>query len=313
MAVVQLVERKRAGRRASVRAATRRRRPGAKLGLVFTLPAVAGLILFQYYPMALAAIESLQAFNPFTHEATGFIGTANYVEIFSDPQFRTALLNTVLYIVLMVAVEIPIALVLANLINQRLPTSAVLRTAVIAALAASETVAILVWNQLYNPGSGLFNAILNTIGIPSQGFTTSTVQALPALVLISVWKDIGLPTLIFLAGLQAVPEELYEAAALDGAGELRQFISITVPLLRRSTAVAVFMSTVAGSRIFTSIFLVTQGGPEDRTTNLIYYAYQHGFQFSAFGAASAATVCMLGVLAFITIVQFVILGERKGP
>ena len=115
-----------------------------------------------------------------------------------------------------------------------------------------------------------------------------------------MWKDLGLPTLIFLAGLRTIPTEIYEAAALDGATGPRQFWHITVPLLHRSTAVAVFMATVTGSRIFTSILLITQGGPGNSTRNLIFYSYQQGYQYSSYVLAYAATVCILLVLGLIS-------------
>lgn len=281
--------------------------PYFKYALV--LPAIAGILLFQYIPMGEAIVGSLQHFNPFTHAAEGFAGLGNYSDLFSDPQFRQATINTLIYVVAAIVFEVPLGLILAILINRRLPGSRPLRLAVIASLAASETVAILVWNQMYNSPDGLLNGVLSAIGLPTQQFVNSPKEALLSLVAISVWKDVGLPTLIFLAGLQTVPEEVYEAASLDGAGPLRQFWSLTVPLMKRSTAVAMFIATVSGSRVFTSILLITQGGPKDSTRNLIYYSYQQGFQYSAYGAAYAATVCMLLLLAIITFAQLFVLRE----
>ncbi|WP_427892884.1 carbohydrate ABC transporter permease [Kribbella sp. GL6] len=288
----------------------RLRRRDHRFAYWIILPAVAGLVLFQYYPMLQALAGSFQSFNPFTHAAGGFVGLDNYHALFADPQFRRAVVNSLLYIVAMIVVEVPLGMLLAQLINRRIAGSAVLRTTVIAALAASETVAILIWNQMFSPNSGVLNALLNAVGLPSQPFTTSPHQALLSLVAISVWKDLGLPTLIFLAGLQSVPTEVYEAASLDGASERRTFLSITVPLLRRSTAVAVFMATVTGSRVFTSILLITQGGPNDSTRNLIYYSYQQGFQYSAYGTAYAATICMLVLLGLVTAAQLFFLREK---
>jgi ABC-type sugar transport system permease subunit len=138
------------------------------------------------------------------------------------------------------------------------------------------------------------------VGVPSQPFLTGTGQALAAVVAMSVWKNLGLPVLIFLAGLQNVPEELLEAAALDGAGGGRRYLHVTLPALRPYLGVAVFVSTVAATRIFTPILLMTQGGPDNATTNLTYYAYQQAFEFSSYGVAAAATVCTLGLLGVIT-------------
>lgn len=274
------------------------------------LPALAGLALFQYYPIVIAAIQSTQSFNPFTHAARGYVGLHNYAALFSDPQFQAALLNTVLYIALTLLIEVPVALALAVLINSRLPGRAPLRIAVVAGLAASETVAVLVWNQMYDPTHGLFNAVLHALGVANQPFLTGASQALLAIVVMSAWKNLGLSVLIFLAGLQNVAPELEEAAALDGAGAVRQFWHIALPALRRYVAVAAFVSTIAGTRIFTPIILMTQGGPTDHTSNLIYYTYQQAFQYSSYGAAAAATICMLVLLALVTLAQSFALRER---
>lgn len=287
-----------------------RRGRGMSVGPLMILPAVAGLAIFQYYPIVVAAIESLQSFNPFTHEARGFVGLHNYATLLDDPQFRAAAFNTVLYIVLTLLVELPAALALAQLIDSRLPARAALRIAVIAGLAASETVAVLVWNQLYDPTHGLFNAVLHAVGAGNQPFLTGPGQALPAIVLMSSWKNLGLLVLIFLAGLQNVPAELEEAAKLDGAGGVRRYWHVTLPALRRYIAVGLFVSTIAGSRIFTPVILMTQGGPKDSTTNLTYYTYQQAFQYSSYGVAAASTMCMLLLLAVVTLIQGLVLRER---
>lgn len=281
------------------------------VGVAMLLPALAGFVVFQALPIGTALQQSLQSFNPFTHAANGYVWFDNYRQMVADPHFSAALRNTVLYIVLVVGIEIPVGLCLAELINRRLFGSTLVKLAIVATMATSETVAILIWNQIYEPEHGLLNAFLNTVGIPSQPLLSSSAQALPALVLMTVWKDIGLPTLIFLAGLQSCSPEMREAARLDGAGELRLFWSITIPQLRRSMLVAGFMATIAGSRVFTPIILGTQGGPGQSTSNLIYYAYQNGFQYSNYGIASAATMTMLAILALITAGQGLLLRDKQ--
>ncbi|WP_432826258.1 carbohydrate ABC transporter permease [Dactylosporangium sp. CA-092794] len=278
-------------------------------GWLLITPLFAGLGLFQFYPIAVAGLQSLQSFNPFTGASNGYVGLHNYSALFADPQFVAALRNTILYIVLTLVVEIPLALFLAQLIHARLPARGLLRFMVIAGLAASETVAILVWNQLYDPTHGLFNALLRAVGLGAQPFLTSPSQALAGIVVMSAWKNVGLAVLIFLAGLQNVPQELDEAANLDGAGPVRRFRHITLPMLRRYLLVALFVSTVSGTRIFTPIILMTQGGPKNSTTNLTYYAYQQAFQYSSYGVAAATTVCMLVLIAAVTLIQGIVLRE----
>ena len=175
------------------------------------------------------------------------------------------------------------ALLLAVAINRRLPGSDLVRIAVLATLAASETVSVLVWNQMYEPSEGLLNGILRAVSLPAQGFVSSSHEALVSIVLMTAWKNIGLPTVIFLAGLQNIPKDVVEASSLDGAGAVKRFCFITLPLLRRSTLVVFFVATVAGSRVFTPLILMTQGGPNNSTNNLIYYAYQQAFSYSSYG------------------------------
>ena len=210
-----------------------------------------------------------------------------------------------------IVVEIPLAIGLAQLINSRLPGTGLLRITVIAALAASETVAVLVWNRLYDPTHGLFNSVLHLAGISSQPFLTSASQALPSIVLMSVWKNAGLAVLIFLAGLQNVPAELHEAASIDGAGPFRRFGRITWPFLRRYVVVALFVSTISATRVFTPVILMTQGGPDNGTTNLTYYTYQQAFEFSQYGIADAATVVLIAILSVVTLMQALALRDRR--
>lgn len=275
------------------------------------LPATVTLALFQFLPLITAALNSLQSFSPFDQSSTGWVWLDNYAELFADPTFRFALLNTFLYIVLLVGLTIPLALALAVLLDKRLPGSTWARNAIIGALAASEAVTALIWNQMYEPSTGLFNAILNAVHLPTQPFLTGSNQALISIVVMSVWKDVGLPMLIFLAGLQAIPRELPEAAELDGADERQIFWSITLPLLRPSIIVALFMMTITATRMFTPILITTQGGPQGATTNLALYSYLLGFEFQSPGTASASVVCMLVVLALVTAGQSFLLRDEK--
>ncbi|OKI51509.1 carbohydrate ABC transporter permease [Micromonospora sp. CB01531] len=274
------------------------------------LPAIVGIALFQYYPVIVAAVHSLQSFDPFTNEAVGFTGLDNYSRMFTNEGFQSALRNTVLYVMSSMLIEIPLSLALAVFIDQHLPGTRFVRVSVIATLAASETVAAIVWAQMYNPDQGLFNGLLSVLGVPPQDFLNSGSEALISVVLMSSWKNIGIPTLIFLTGLQAIPRDYYEAAAIDGASGFRQFRSITLPLLRGSGTVVVFMATLQSARIFVPIVLMTQGGPDGATRNLVFYSYEQTFQFNSRGVGSAAAIFMLLFLGVIIAVQFKLLGRR---
>ena len=273
------------------------------LGPALILPAVVGLALFQFLPLFVAFLNSFRSFNPFTQAAKGWVGFSNYARVFADPTFGTAFFNTIIYVVLMLAITIPLALGLAILIDKRLPGTTWARAAVIGALAASEAATALVWNRMYESSTGLFNAFLGAVGLPAQPFLTDGSQALVCIVILIVWKDVGLPMLIFLGGLQAIPDDLREAAALDGASPARTFWSVVLPLLKPSLVLALFITTITATRIFTPIQILTQGGPAGSTANLAFYSYAQNFLYTSPGLASVSVVAMLTLLAIVTFIQ----------
>jgi len=281
-------------------------------GWSMILPSIVGLSLFQFLPLGTAIVDSFRAFDPFDQSPAGWSGWANYAAILSDPIFVSAITNTVVYIALILFLEIPLALALAMLIDRRLPGTTFARSTIIGALAASEAVTASIWNQMYEPSTGLFNALLNAVGSPNQPFISGQSQALLCIVVMSVWKDVGLPMLIFLAGLQAIPGELRDAAALDGADGWRTFTRVILPQLRPSLVVAIFMTTISSTRIFTPIIILTQGGPNWASANLTYYAYAQSFEFTSPGTASAAVVFLLALLVFVTAAQIRLLRSPKG-
>lgn len=286
------------------------RRQG-RLGYAMVAPSVLGLALFQLTPLLWAAAESTQHFNPITHQSLGFVGLENFSTVFEDAQFWQAVVHTVVYGVVITAVEVPVALGIALALHKVVPGTRFARAAVISALAASESVAALLWFTILNQNTGLVNSFLGVLGVPHVPWLTSSPLALISVVVMSVWKDIGLPVLVYLAGLQALDDDLYSAASLDGASAWQQFRYLTVPLLRRSTLITVFMVTIAATRIFTPIVIMTTGGPNGSSQNLTYYAYAQGFRHLDYGVGSAATVCMIVLLAVVTAGQGLLLREKK--
>jgi ABC-type sugar transport system permease subunit len=270
---------------------------------LFLLPTFAGLAIFHWLPLGVAVKNSMLRFSPLNPDAATFVGLDNYVNLFGNERFVHASINTLLYIGGKLILQIPLGLALAMLLNRSLPGTRIVRGGVFAALVASEAVVALIWNILYTPDNGLFNVLLSQVGIPSQPFLTSIVQALPAILVMVVWKDIGFTTLILLAGLQTIPHEYQEAAAIDGAGPWRRLIHITLPLLKRMLLLATFMATISGSRIFIPIALMTDGGPQDATVNAVYYMYEQAFKFQRMGEASATAVLIILLLIAITLVQ----------
>jgi ABC-type sugar transport system permease subunit len=244
------------------------------------LPIFAGLALFHWLPLAVAVRNSLLRFSPLNPDAAVWVGLDNYLGLAVNERFLRAMANTLLYIGGKLVIQIPPGLLLALLLNRALPGTRLARGAVFAALVASEAVIALIWNIMFAPDNGLVNALIGQVGIPSQPFLTSEIQALPTILAMVVWKDLGFTVLILLAGLQTIPQEYHDAAAIDGAGAWTQLRHITIPLLRRMLLLATFMATIAGCRIFIPIALMTQGGPQNATVNAIYYMYEQAFQFN---------------------------------
>jgi len=288
------------------------RRGELAIGPMMVLPAAAGLGIFWIWPLIVAVLNSFRSFNPFTHRANGWAGLANYEQILADPGFQSAFWVSLVYMILMIVIIIPAALGLAILLDKRMPGTTLARAAILAALASSEAVAALMWNQLYQPSSGLFDAIFRALGMPTQPFLTDGNLAVVSIVVMIAWKDIGLPMLIFLGGLQAIPPHLFEAASMDGANRWNKFWRITLPLLRPSLVLSLFMTTIAAARLFTPIQILTAGGPNGQTSNLAYFSYAQAFLFNSPGQAAASVVVMLLMLAVITIIQGLSLRGKRG-
>jgi ABC-type sugar transport system permease subunit len=242
-------------------------------------------------------------FSPLNPNAAAWVGLDNYAGLLTNERFLHATLNTLIYIGGKLVVQIPLALFLAMLLNRSLPGTRLVRGAVFAALVASEAVIALIWNIMFAPDNGLVNVLIGRVGVPPQPFLTSETQALPTILAMVVWKDIGFTMLILLAGLQTIPQEYHEAAAIDGAGAWARLRHITLPLLRRMLLLATFMATIAGCRIFIPIALMTEGGPQDATVNAIYYMYEQAFKYQRMGEASATAVLVILLLIAITLVQ----------
>lgn len=287
------------------------RRGELAIGPLMILPAALGLCIFQFWPLGVAVLNSFRAFNPFNHRANGWVGFGNYQSVLADPAFQSSFWISLVYMVLMIVIVIPSALGLAILLDKRMPGTALARGAILGALASSEAVAALIWNAIYQPNSGLLDVIFQTFGLPSQPFLTSGPFAVVCIVIMTAWKDVGLPMLIFLGALQAIPPHLFEAASMDGANRWNKFWRITLPLLRPSLMLGLFMTTIAAARLFTPIQILTAGGPNGQTSNIAYFSYAQAFLFNSPGPAAASVVLMLLMLIVITIIQARALRSRS--
>ncbi|MET0715767.1 MAG: sugar ABC transporter permease [Mycetocola sp.] len=250
--------------------------------------------------MSLTDITSRDLRTPFS---VSFVGLDNYIALFSDPTFVRATLNTLYFVVVGIPLTMAIALTLAVALNSGIRRGAALfRVGYFAPVVTSIIAVAVVWRFMYQP-EGLFNAMLATVGIAGPDWLNDPAWAMPALILMGVWRNFGIPMVIFLAGLQAVPAELHEAASVDGASKWRSFRSITLPLLKPATLVVAVLLSIGFLQFFEEPFVMTGGGPLDSTTSIGYYAYDQ-FGFGQYGVAAAASYVLVLAIAILSFVQF---------
>jgi multiple sugar transport system permease protein len=288
-------------------AVTRRRRSSqrrARAGRMFVAPNLASVAVFMLFPLGFSLYMSFQHWDLF--RPAKFIGLANFRDLFTaDPLFVIALRNTVVYTVGTIVPTVLISLAVAGVLNRKIKGISIFRTIVFLPLAISSVVMAVVWQFVFNTDNGLLNIMLGWIGIGPVPWLVSPQWAMVSLCMVSVWRSVPFATVILLAAMQGVPDTLYEAARLDGAGELRQFISITVPLIRGALSFVVVISIIHAFQAFELVYVLTgrNGGPETGTYVLGIMLFQHAFAFLDFGYASALAWVMFAILLVLTVLQ----------
>lgn len=258
-------------------------------GVFMALPAVAGIAI-SFADWAIIGAPS-------------FAGLQNYKEILSDELFRRSVVNTLYFVLLATVPLILLGLALALLLNQRLRGRAIVRTVVFSPHVVMVSAVGIVWVWIYDKAYGLLNYYLGRLGLPEIGWLTDTNWSMPALAITTVWWTVNVNMIIYLAGLQDIPEELYDAAKVDGAGSWRQFRHITIPLLLPVNAFVIPFTVITSWRVFGQAYVMTQGGPETSTFVVAQYIYQAAFQNFEMGPASAAAVVLLLITLAFTVVQ----------
>lgn len=242
---------------------------------LFLAPALIGLLLFRVYPIVISVIGSFQK-TTLRGEVVP-AGFSNYLTLFGDAKFWKSLNVTLLFNVVVNPLQVLIALGLALLVFRSTPFVAFFRSAFFVPMLVSIAVTAILWNVLLDPNLGVVNALLRSVGLPTQPFFTSAKQALWSMVGIASWKGVGYWMLFLLAGLYAIPEQLYEAAAIDGSNRLSSFWYITLPLMRRPLAFVLVADTAANFLFFAPVYVITRGGPAGSTNLLMYEAYNSAF------------------------------------
>lgn len=294
----------------------RRKRLGRRAfaGYAFVAPALVFLVVFAFGPFLFTAYVSLHDWNMLTPATTmPWRGLENYQYlIFEDPLFRETFGNSLVFAVSNVVITSVLALGLALLLNSNIRLRALWRAIYFLPYITSTVAVSIVWRNLYHPSYGLFNGVLSLLGLPAQRYISSVEQAMPSMVGVAVWIGVGYYMILFLAGLQAIPLEVYEAATVDGAGAWDRFRSITLPLLRPTLLFVVVVSTLASLQMFDLPFVLTgEGGPVNATNTVVLYMYQTAFSFTRFGRATAMAVMLFVVIFVVTLIQLKLLQERE--
>lgn len=276
-----------------------RKRDERVAAYIFVAPAVILLIAFLVVPMIYTVYFSGFKYQIMRPDAMKFIGFENYQKLFSDKNFWLALKNTVYFTVIVVPCQCVLALALALLVSKKFRGVAVFRTMYFAPQLTSMVVISVLWSVLYNanPNTGLINSILVSLGMSPIKFLSDASTAMNSIIFMSAWQGAGYQMMIFLAGLQGIPRDQYEAASVDGAAKFKQFLYITIPGLKGTIKYVIMITMIQAMKLFTQPYIMTQGGPKNSTKTLVYYIYTQGFQKGNFGYA-----CSIAAVFFVIVV-----------
>jgi ABC-type sugar transport system permease subunit len=277
---------------------------------LYLLPSLVFLALFTYYPIGFSAFLSLFRWNVLTPERE-LVGLQNYFQLWREPLFWLVLRNNLFYALGTIPTTMALALFLAVLVNQRLGAArSVYRVALFYPTMIPMVAAAMLWVWIFNPGIGLFNYYTSFLGIARIEWLYDRHWALPAIIIMSIWKNFGYFMLIYLAALQGVPADLYEAADIEGAGVWRRFWGITFPLLTPASLFVFVVAIISSFQVFDQVFVMTQGGPADQTNVLTFYIYQNAFRFWDIGMGATLTTIFVCLLLVLIVVVFRYVGRR---
>lgn len=295
-----------------------RRLSEALIAWLFSAPALILLFVFLFIPFAMAIGLSFtdQRLVPNPNLPTQFVGLRNFRRMVDDDTFYQAVFNNVLFALIVVPLQTSLALLLALLINQKLKGVNVFRTIYFSPSVVTMVVVSVIWTFLYNPGNGLINQFIELVSLGLLGpydWLNNPNLAFPAIMLLSIWQGVGFQMIVYLAGLQEIPDHFYEAAEIDGANQFQKFFYITLPLLRNTTIFVVVTTTILAFRLFTQVWVMQgpTGHPQGSTITLMVYTVNQGFQQGKIGYASAVTVTFFLIVLAISFVQRVFLREER--
>lgn len=285
-----------------------RRRRRNLIGYSFIMPNFIGFAVFTLLPVLFSFGLSFCEWD--SAHPIKFVGLQNFLQLLKDDTFRISLKNTIYFTIGTVPLTIVLSLGMSLLINQKIKGQVIFRSIFFFPYVASLVAICVVWNLLFNPDMGPVNSLLSALGVKNLPRWTASVQwALPTVIGLTVWKSAGYYMIVYLAALQGISRDLYEAAKVDGAGAIRRFFSITFPLLTPTTFFVSTMLIISSFKVFDTIYIMTGGGPGRATNVLVYYIYNTAFVRFKFGYASAVSMVLFVLVLGMTLLQFK--GERK--
>lgn len=278
-----------------------------KAAWAFVTPALAAVTVFFAVPVVAALALSLTDFDLYgiaDASTVRFVGLDNYRRLLDTPGFWTALANTCLFVFVGAPLSIAVSLGAAVLVNARVARwRGAFRTALFAPVITTVVAVALIWRYILHPRYGLFNELLGWFALPPIDWLGDPAWAMPSIILFAVWKNFGYNMIIFVAGLQAIPGDLYEAARLDGASRAQQFRFITLPALAPTMLLVTLLTMVGYFQLFAEPYVMTRGGPEQRTTSVLYFMFEEGFKWWNLGFASAVAFVLFAIMLAGTLLQ----------
>jgi multiple sugar transport system permease protein len=274
----------------------------AKWAYLFLLPNLVLFLVFTIYPVIASFFYSLNQWN--IHNPMKFIGLQNYATLFSDATFKKVLGNTFYYTAGIIPFQTALGLLIAIGLNQKIRFTTVYRSMFFVPVVTSSIAVSMVWQWMYQPEWGVFNSLLKQIGIQGPNWLFSTTWAMPSVILLSIWKNVGYSVVLYLAALQGVPESLHESAMIDGANAWQRFWRITLPMISPTTFFIIVLSVIGSFQSFDQIYVLTQGGPARATSVISHYLYQTGFQYFEMGYAAAIAYVLFAMLLVATVIQW---------
>ena len=276
----------------------------AFVGYLFILPTYIGFVIFILYPLIESMRISFQEFSLL--RGSTYVGLDNYVQMFADARLRISYVNTIIFTLFAVFFNAGIGLILAVMLNRRLPVLMrnLYRSIFFFPVLIAHTYIAVIWRFLYQQDTGVINYYLGLFGVDPIPWLSNAHWAMAAIIILDVWKNTGFAMLVFLAGLQSIPNEYYEAAQLDGANERQLFFRITIPLLSPTIFFILVIFMIGALQVFDTIIVLTAGGPGDATRSVVLYIYEIAFRTFNMGYAAAVSMTLFAIILVLTILQF---------